>query len=96
MTSVTLGQWCVMRSDIGDTHVATATTGYHALLCPRLNQSLKKRSMVSRPLPEPIPQDQRPVQVIDEDGELSTLAKGDIVDPERESGRGFCARGAPA
>ena len=50
--------------------------------CPRLIQALKKRSMVSA-LALAHPHDLRPVQVVDEGGELPALAVGDLVDPER-------------
>ena len=47
--------------------------------------------MVSRPLPWADPHDPRPVQVVDEGGELAALAERDLVDPER----GQAADGVP-
>ena len=50
--------------------------------CPVLRHSVKKRSMVSRPLPGPTHRTRARSSVVDEGGEFTTLAVGDLVDTE--------------
>jgi len=68
------------RAGVGGAHVATGPGDARCL--PRAQTLGEEAINGVAPLARADPQDPRAVQVIDERGELSTLAKGDFVDPE--------------
>ena len=69
------------RPDVGGAHVAT-DPGDSRFLPPAQPVVEEAVDRVSA-LALADPQDPRPVQVVDEGGELAALAVGDLVDPER-------------
>ena len=94
MTSVHVGAVVRDRPDVGGAHVATGPGDPRFLASA---QALVEEAVDGvAALARADPQDPRPVQVVDEGGELPALAVGDLVDPELWSGRGSCARRAPA